>query len=553
MFLQELVTTAVSRKTADPSRPLSDYSPTFKKSRLGTLSGLLTRTLRRRLTDFQTALDRFVWPGTQSNSLTARLTQMDDGLEKGATATLHYGDDVHPGYRCFSRGLQAADPTLLEVGTYKTTLTLGQESETISFDVEEGDTNRDVLDAFAEQVNQSDLDVQAEIFSRTIANTRFDLSRTGTVLALSVNRRAAEDDLELRDSQGHFLLDMNFEPTDIPAFGPTSTEYDITSSSAYRPSTFDGNSFDPNAETTINPGNYSINYAIGGNADSFDLTVNDGDTWKEVLDHLTNDLNAAQGRFRMRTETVDVPYYDPNMSSVKSVERYRGSIEAVDPKLGWRLELSENDTGYTSEQAATPLLASLGLNGTAYPGSDGEITVNGEDMQAAGDFTLDRGRLTLSVDSMFGGDPKTLAVRDPETVLQNNLTEIVESYNDLSGLLRANSDVFAQDLLPRFADPYENNKDDLIQFGFRNGDKDSLTFSPTTFGTSFAADPDAGAALLADESRGLIPKWRDAVQTTLDQSDSSLVRSPGSIALLDSEFTKVLNNEYRALIMDLLG
>ncbi len=172
MLLLNMVQTAASRRTADPSRPLSDFSPTFKKSRLGMFSGLLTQTLRKRLTDFQSALDRFAWPSTKSTSLTARLADMDEDLNNKVTARLHYDDDARPANRFFSRGLDGSATTSLETGTYKTVLTLGGRSDTVTFDIEYGDTNRDVFDAFAEQVNKSSLDVQAEVFTQTGAEAK---------------------------------------------------------------------------------------------------------------------------------------------------------------------------------------------------------------------------------------------------------------------------------------------------------------------------------------------------------------------------------------------
>ena len=284
MLLLNMVQTAASRRTADPSRPLSDFSPTFKKSRLGMFSGLLTQTLRKRLTDFQSALDRFAWPSTKSTSLTARLADMDEDLNNKVTARLHYGDDARPANRFFSRGLDGSATTSLETGTYKTVLTLGGRSDTVTFDIEYGDTNRDVFDAFAEQVNKSSLDVQAEVFTQTGAEAKVEgVFSTGTILGLSVNRRAIGDDLELSDTRGNFLRLAEFSSTAFPVAGPTRTGYSLTASSVYRPSSFDGNSFDPNAPTTLNPGTYSVAYAIGGEAETFDLEVSSDDTWKDVL------------------------------------------------------------------------------------------------------------------------------------------------------------------------------------------------------------------------------------------------------------------------------
>ncbi len=320
----------------------------------------------------------------------------------------------------------------------------------------------------------------------------------------------------------------------------------------YRPSSFDGNSFDPNAPTTLNPGTYSVAYAIGGEAETFDLEVSSDDTWKDVLQSLALNLNSVQDRFKMETETVDVPYYDPSMSGIKSVKRFRGTVTAVDPKLDWQLELSENSGDYTAAQLNTPLLSTLGLEGTAQPGSNAEIRVNGRDMEAAGDFTLDQGRLSLGVDSTFG-DPGNLQVRDPQTVLQNNLTDIVSAYNDLYSLLRVNSDILAEDLPGRFSGPYKARQDDLAAIGLRNGEKDSLSLAPDAFSTAYAAEPEDTGILLADASRGLIPQWQQAVEQTLEQQDADLVRAPNTLKKLDFSFENALNNEFRSLIMDLLG
>ncbi len=517
-------------------------------------SGLLTKTLRRRLTDFQSALDRFAWPSTDSNTLTARLTHTEDTTSDSFTARLHYGDKARPADRFFSRGFEDQEATELEAGIYTTVLTLGETSENISFTVEDGDTNRDVLEAFAEQVNNSSLDVQAKVFTQTGAETKVDgVNATGTILGLSVNRRANQDDLELADTRGHFLRMADLDATSAPTSGPTVKSYNLTNASPYRPSAFNSRSFDPNGETTINPGTYSVAYEIGGGSGTFDVVVSEGDTWKNILDGLANDLNGAQSRFNMQNETVDVAYYDPSMPTVKTVERYRAEVTAVDPKLNWQLSLRENNTGYTAEQLATPLLSTLGLEGTAWPGANAHLTADGTDMEAAGAFTLDQGRLSIDVQETFGRPAQTLSVREPQSVLREALTDIVSAYNDLASLLRANTDILTDGLPDLFKAPYESKQESLSEIGLESAEKDSLEFDPTTFSSAFATDREHAGILLADETRGLIPKWQKSVKETLDHKDEDFVKDPETLKKLEFSFEQALNNEYRSLIMDLSG
>ena len=283
-----------------------------------------------RLSRFESALSRFVWPTENAPWRGARLVVRSPGLEDAVTAAaVPEGQAVNP-YKQFSAGRTFGASSGLAGGDYTFRLTQGDVSREISVTLTGGESWGGALGKVADAVNASaDLSVRADVvFQQTPFTLDPSLVETGTLLALSVNPLRLAQDVAVEDVSGNLVeqLDMRAaaavsEPADEATIqlsaprlaSPTyikSSGYDpndpttlsvglhsfglsVGSAEEARATTYVSTAFDPDAATTLTPGTYNFTASVGGQTRNLSVTVKNGWTWGDVLNAVRGQINGT--------------------------------------------------------------------------------------------------------------------------------------------------------------------------------------------------------------------------------------------------------------------
>jgi len=519
------------------------------EERQAQLRTLLLAGLKNRLSKFSDVLSRFEWP---DDSIRSGLSvDMDASLEGKVKATVQRGEDRRDYYRLFSRGLDPAAKTSLSAGDYVVTLGLGNKTENLTVSVGENASNGDVLSSLRDAINQSTLPVQAEVVRQSAPDQKIEgLSSTGSVLAVAVNGAYEHSDVTLENHTGYLLRPLDMREVNDPIEAPAAKRYDLTASQTAKPTKYTSDGLDRYAESGLAAGDYAISATMGSR--SVDLTVNvaSGDTWEEVTRKLKDRLNSSADWIKASTRDEARPYYDPMLPD-GMVERSRRfiDVEAYAPKVGERLRLSEDATA--SPDGVNGLLASLGLDVTAQPGTDAKMTINGREyVRAPGTFTEEQGGVRFDLAASFGEDLAVTTVQGPD-LAQRQLGEIALAYNDLSTFLRSDRDLWKPGFADAFAVPVKQRQDGLAELGLGLDTRGSLRFSPTQFRRGVYSREDGGYSLLAEPGAGLIPVWYTQAMNALSGDPSRFLADLSSVRRASP--TAALDNDLRSLLVSGLG
>ncbi|WP_319762856.1 hypothetical protein [Maridesulfovibrio sp.] len=469
-------------------------------------------------------LASFRWPDQGFTLSSSRLVVNDPLLDKNVSASLTDKDDVQRYYRYYSRGFSGEAETALDAGTYKFDMTLGASSKKLEVDVVEGMTNDEVLEAVRDAVNESSLPVQARIFKQSaVGSNPDDLLGIGSALAFSVNTAyvVTEENrgdstlpldiankLSFRDSSGHLISNLDLYATNKPIGPAEEGLYNLSEASSGGPSQFLSKSFDANAITTLTTGDHSIDYTIGSESGSIDFYVEAGDDWNTVLNRIAD--RAASVSDKITAEVVDGRLVSPVYTGddYYLIDGKALSLTAVSPKIGERLVLDPGSG-----------LDALGLNVTAHPGADAQMTVDGyKEVRAPGEFALDRGRVKVELDGNFG-DSLPLRVMDAVTEMEKNVGLVTDGYNDLRKSILPSEDLFREGFADMWRDPVTDNKVDLEWMGLKEVKEDKLLwFDSEAFYDALLADPDKVRDLLEDEDSGLFANWNDVNDRVIENT-----------------------------------
>ncbi|WP_319777337.1 hypothetical protein [Maridesulfovibrio sp.] len=472
-------------------------------------------------------LASFRWPDQGFGLSSSRLVVNDPFLDNKISASLTNKDNFQRYYRYYSRGFSGEAETSLDAGTYKFDMALGSSSRHLEVDVSEGMTNDELLEAVRDAVNDSSLPVQARIFKQNaVGSNPDDLLGIGSALAFSVNtayvvteenRGDSTQDLEsanklsFSDSSGHLISNLKLYATGKPIGPAEEGLYNLSGAFAGGPSQFLSKSFDANATTSIAAGDYSIDYNIGAESGSIDFYVEAGDDWDTVLTRIAN--SAASTSDKINAEVVDARLVSPVYTGddYYLIDGKAVSITAVNPKIGERLEL-EPGSG----------LEVLGLNATAHPGADAQMTINGyREVRAPGEFALDHGRVTVELDGNFG-ESLPLRVVDAVTEMEKNVGLVTDGYNDLRKAILPAADLFREGFADLWRDPVSDNETDLEWMGLKEAEEDKLLwFDSDAFYDALLADPAKVRELLEDEDDGLFTRWQDVNDKVIENTVSS--------------------------------
>lgn len=560
------------------------YGASEQRSRWARLSGDLARTMRERLTGFADALDRFGWPKNADSLFQSRIAVPDRLIEQDVAQSIGaqvrptndvddaFGENEQRYYKFFSSGFRGADAASsgpLPAGDYSFSMELGDYAETIRFSVASTDvTVRNTLDRFVDAVNAADLPVQAQRIEQSAANQKVQgLSAVGSSVALTVNPAYAAQDLTIQDGTGNPLAALDFTATNAPVTPATPVpegRYDTRVATPFQAGSTTSRAFDPGATNTLATGDYTFqvryadivrDYTVGvatdgGDLDSseYDLILTTGDTWEEVLDSTSRLVRNTAPGLDASTQTVTRPYYDPDNGMLQA-ERYQLTVDFEAPKTGERLSLSDT---------SGDLLGTLGLGATPRPGSDATFVVNGEARTAApGTISQDQGRLTLTSTGGSFAEAAPVRVQRGEDAIPAALDEVLTSYNLLVDLFDAGSgsrDLFRSEVTNSLTGPQTGRQDALANIGIQSEPGSArLRFDPARFTNALQDDYDGVAQLLADSDSGLIAQWRRAVDDALDKPDSAYIIGPGALQTYFGSRREALENDFRALISNVIG
>lgn len=465
-----------SRVRVGPAQSgLNDPREYFSSSTQQRLIGTLTNALAGALGRLNERLDAVSWPvggfgpgmsgeafGSRTVSLPAELFGLHAGNSSSRLSAVL--PDVFPGALSASLNLpgqssfeerlattarNGSAPSGLAAGTYGLTLSLGDSAEDISVGIGAGWTTGQVFDAVADAVNGADLPVGANV--RTNASGSF-IGRE--VLALTADASLAGQAAGLAQTPGSAyglaswlsLAAANVQTSarsagdygDMAALGVTG----VTAQARATPTRYASQGFDPEAPTTLAPGNYTLDYLVGpstvgspssvGEAGSVSILVASGDTWQDVLSRMASTLGSASpslvARLVPARRVYDLPTGEHGLTDATGLE-----VQAHTVKSDWRLRLSGADA------ASEGFLAALGMDTLADPGSTARAAIGGQQRESAsGTFSADSGRLSLGVTGTFG-EEAPVWVRQGAQSLAGALADVLASYNEVGGLLSRNA------------------------------------------------------------------------------------------------------------------
>lgn len=573
------------------------------RSRLGRVGLILAEGLGNRLAVAGTTASRVRFPADLTPFSDARLVVESPNVASRIDTSLVPADEARGYYRSFSRGFDP-DGNDFEAGDYSIRMRLGQEAEEISFSVTDGQTNADVFATVADAVNAAALPVQAESVRQNAPEQKIDgLLGTGVVLAFAVNPGASSQDLELRNTEGIFLAELGLHAPAQALGQPALRSYSVQAGREAAPSLFRSSGFDPNAATTLTPGLHAFAWSKGDETGLIEVSVSDGDDWRDVLGAAASAINGAQSAFRAEAVDFQDSFYDPRVLGKVERDRVRLEVEAVDPKLGERLSLSAVDADtatefganladYVTESGETVIISELGLNATAQPGTDATMAIDGRGRtRQPGTFTEDRGRVVMNLLDSFG-ERARVSVAEGVEVLVADMDELVNSASELRRYIERDPALWDPGLKERLFAPFDNERQALEQIGvefirddfrpdevrpeyeriglpafsedfepgppsrryvadFRTG---GYAFDQETFRERLRQDPEQVRGLLlgSQDDPGLLPSFTSEVRSALKQGPANLLVPSESLDSLERYAERTLDNDMRAALLDLL-
>lgn len=512
-------------------------------ARLARLRSLLVSGLVSRLNAFAETLNNFQL--SESAARTGLAVELDPALQGRVRGEIRSGGEARDYYRAFSRGLDPLARYAGRPGAHAVILHAGGRSEKLEITVEQGATNRDVLQALARAVNESSLPVQAELIRQSSPGQKVEgLVTTGLTLALAANGAYDGLDVRLDDSPGRLLRPLDLRATDQPVAAPAARRYDLAQPRPAIPTTYSGRGVDPNAPAGLPAGFYTVRAALGSRAAEVRVAVAADDTVGDVARRLAARLGSSADFLRAETRVVNEPFYDPRLAGgMTSVARLVTEVTAKDAKPGERLRLSED--------GAPGLLARLGLNVTAAPGADAELGVNGtQRVRNPGLFLEDEGRLAIETVEQSGGRG-ALRATPLEGFAARRMAEAALAFNDLNGFLRAEADLWKPGLAASFEEPLRGNAAGLADMGLGLSRRGELVLDAEAFERALRDNPERCRELLAEEDSGLVSRWRSRLGKALTGDPGRFLVDPLPARLASRAFA--LDSDLRSRLWDALG
>ena len=464
------------------------------------------RAYRSKVQALADSIQSFAWPA--SGLVQGRSVQADPRLDNKVSARLM--DPAQPYTRFLSRGFDPNAASALAAGDYQFEASVGGTAKKIDVTLAGGETNAQVLDLVAQAVNDSASPLQARSVFQHVAGQRLEGSlATGQVLSLDLNPGLSTDQVSLRDTKGHLLSSLDLTAL-AASTGPANvTVHTLRGDLTASLTAFHSRAVDPNADSGLAAGSYTLNWSMGQDSGTVTLQVSADSTWKAVLENLASRINMEQTRFTAETEKRERTIYSENDGVLRS-DGLGLSISANQGKLGERLSLSGADA------ASQALLSGLGLNATAQPGKDGTMRVDGvSQTRQPGVFDADQGHVRLILREPFA-EALPLSVTDSLDSLEQGLSGVVTAYNGLRDLLLRQGEDYMPGLARDWRKPLEDRIRQLRGLGLRETGKDqSLWLDAGTFYTALGREPETVKELLTGD-QGLLTTWSSQAATDLN-------------------------------------
>lgn len=328
--------TASSVTTATPTSALSaltnwpeSLGQSQSQVRQGYQQNALLDLLDKRLSAFETALRDFQWPATDFPWRNSRLTDKDPALDEKLSFDALGQEEIAPFYKYRSAAVDLKAEHGLKSKTYSLKLSLGGQSETLRVALDQSDkTWGDALEKISQAVNDSELPVQASM----------QKSGRKQVLALSVDAGLDSQDLRL-ELEAPLRAALDFKPVSnpldlTPSLGTSLIQVNQRASETV----YQSSDLDPNAAVTLQAGAYSIGYSLGAQSGDIQVSVNAGDTWRDLLKRVGNSLAQVSG-VEAEVESTSMSNYALGYRLL--VESERLTVTSASDKLDARLRLSE--------------------------------------------------------------------------------------------------------------------------------------------------------------------------------------------------------------------
>jgi len=274
------------------------------------------------------------------------------------------------------------------------------------------------------------------------------------------------------------------------------------------------------------------------------LTVQSGWTWRDVSQGLADAIGSAvYGVTAQSSMQTRVSGAVPGKTIVNT-QGVGLSVAINDPRIGRRMTLGDGGSG---------LLASLGM-AAAVPGQDGKITVDGATQVSENNtYALDQGRVQLALESDFSNTLPVSVVRSMDQIT-NNFSDVINSYNNLQSFLNKTKANWSSALSRTLAAPAAGQADNLAWMGVgRSARSGQLWVQNDPFWSALSTDPDRAGQTLAGQSGGLIPAWRQTVNTLLGNGLDSYLKPTPSLAAAPDTVKSEFDLEKKHRLLNLLG
>lgn len=528
-----------SRVRVGPSESASaDPREFLSSSTQNRLVGSLTNALSGALSRLNERLDAVVWPGglpgsdpagsslPASGLSGARLVSVPADFAADLSATLNPSGLSSLEERLATRPGDGGSASGLAAGSYGLTLSLGGDSDGLSIGIGADWTTGQVYDAVAASVNASPLAVDASVRTSVAGYLN---GRQTLVLAADASLAGQDVALAAASSASNGLASwLGLSAANVSPGaqdGPADTGVTrVTTLAAAKPTRYASQGFDPEAPTTLAPGSYTLDYLVGpttvgpsadstGESGSVSIQVSSGDTWQDVLSRMARVLGSASPALVARLVPAKRVWDLPDSAGGGHGLADAVGLEVLPEtrKNGWRLQLSGADA------ASDNLLAVLGLDATAQPGSTARAVIDGQMRESAtGSFSADSGRLTLGVSGTFG-EAAPVRVSQGATGLADALADVLSAYNEVGGLLARSGSELRPGVADGWTDLAASRADALRQVGVERASQ-ALWLSEETFLTALLSRAeDVRNTLLGTD--GFLPALQEKTRQALSDGE----------------------------------
>lgn len=408
---------ALTVKQAAPAQKVLDRTEqALDRDLRSKWSGPAVEGLDRKLAEFQTALDSFQWPTDPPPWFQARLVTAPEEARGKIDGVVRRTRDSSPEVKIVSGGFDASERTSLAAGTYTFDLSLGGDEETLSVDVQSGDTWGDVLGAVKTAVNQAPIAARADvIYQNAPFELNPDMAGTGSALTLSVNPLRFSQDLQVKDVSGGLLSTLRLTAARNPLGPAEERSYQTTGLQQALPTFFSSTPTDPRAATALAVGRHDLAYAVGdadqpssyiskayvtgdtttvsagtytfsstydGETRQHSVTVGSGWTWGDVLRSVGAELNGQYAWVNTASPTVGAPSTTYSQPGVTAQANYWPVPSATDQNAysdGQSLTVTgAAGKEFSLQDVSGGLLSTLGLN-TKLTGTPVSFNVRAND------------------------------------------------------------------------------------------------------------------------------------------------------------------------------